>query len=237
MRSNEAFILLCRDLEMPRRLLSLETNHFRDPPSAEDLVVVMGLRRAVAILTVAAFEAFLKDEFTRCIDAISGKVTDLTFGRLPEPLRIANTFNPLDGALRGPRHGLPRGKVHRLSDIKRVASSIHSDKLMPEAFGQGKGNPSSACVKEICEEVGMKDVFGKIRGRFERKWGTPVSHSFIPDKLEEIVQRRHRLAHGVRGLVFSRKDLREGLRFTRVLCDVVDIEVRQHFREMRRVLR
>jgi hypothetical protein len=197
----------------------------------------MGLRGAVAILTIAAFEAFLKDEFTRCVDAISPKVNGTTFCRLPDRLRVANTFNPLDVALRGPRYGLPSKKVHRLPDIKRVVSLIHTDRLIPEAFGGGKGNPSSDCLKELCTNVDITDIFRRIKPRFEKKWGGPVSHSFVADKLDEIVQRRHRLAHGMRGLVFSRKDLREGLRFVRILCEVLDMEVRQHFREIGKALR
>lgn len=236
MTASDAFIALREDLEMPRQLLCLEVNYFRDPPSDEDLVVVMGLRGAVAILTVAAFEAFLKDLFARCVDGVSVHVTPATFLRLPEPLRIANTFNSLDAVLRGPRHDLPHGKVHRLLEIKRVASFIHNDRLMPDVFGKGKGNPGSGCLTEVCREVGVPNVFTTIHARFERKWGAPISHSFIADKLEEVVQRRHRVAHGVRGLEFTRRDLREGLKFIRALCEVLDIELRQHFRSMRKDL-
>jgi hypothetical protein len=221
---------------MPRKLLALEASQFRDPPAPENLVVVMGLRAGVAILTVAAFEAFLKDSLTRCVDCISVDVTAATFPLLPERLRIANTFNSLDKALRGPRYGVPTGRVHRLSDIKRVASFIHNDRLIPDAFGQGKGNPGSDCVREICREVGLSDIFTRIHSRFEKKWGSPVTCTFIPDKLEEIVQRRHRIAHGVRGLTFTRVDLREGLKFTRVLCEILDVELRQHFKMVKKSL-
>ena len=223
MATSVALRTLKINLDMPRQLIRLESEQFRDPPAPKDLGAVKGLRGGAAVLTVAAFEAFLKDLLSEHIDNLSTLVSTSTFFKLPEQLRVANTFNSLEEAMRGSRRGAATGRGNRLSDVKRAAGFVYNDELNPESFGQSRNNPGKESVRDACREVGLTDIFDKIKRRFESRWGTPVSHSFIPDKLEDIVFRRHRAAHGVPGLSLSRTDLREGLKFIRILGNTSDI--------------
>ncbi len=221
------------NLDMPRQLIKLEREHFRDPPATKDLVAVKGLRGGVAVLTVASFESFLKDLISEHIDELATRVDSSSFGKLPDQLQVTNTYNSLEEAMRGPRYSTATGRVNRLSNVKRAASFVYNDELNPESFGQSRNNPGKETVREVCREVGLTDIFKRLKERFEKRWGVAVSHSFIPDKLEEIVLRRHRAAHGVPGLNLSRADLREGIKFIRILGEVLDIELRHHFRQIR----
>ena len=53
----------------------------------------------------------------------------------------------------------------------------------------------------------------RFRTEFEGRWGTPVPRTFVGDKLEEITQRRHMVAHRADALNISRTDIQESLRF------------------------
>lgn len=225
------------NLGMARQLWRIETQTFPDPPPPEKLQAVRGIRSGVAVLSVAAFEGFLKDLFSEQIDALAPSVSASNFNLLPDKLQVANTFSSLEHAMRGPRFGAGTKKINRLPDVRRMAGYVYSYKLNSEIFGNASGNPGRETIKKMCGEVGLKDVFNKIRARFETRWRQPIGESFIPDKLEEIVVRRHKAAHGLPGLSISRKDLRDSLKFMRILAEVLDIAVREHFRTIARKIR
>ena len=64
-----------------------------------------------------------------------------------------------------------------------------------------------------------------------------VAPDFVGDKLDEIVQRRHRVAHRADALAISRHDLKEGGRFLSLLAEVLDIEAGLHTRKLCRLAR
>jgi len=59
-------------------------------------------------------------------------------------------------------------------------------------------------------------------------WGRPEALSFIPDKLEEIVSRRNRIAHTSDALGEARSALVESHRFILTLAIALDEELEQY---------
>ena len=104
--------------------------------------------------------------------------------------------------------------------------------LNPTAFSGTSGNPGKAAVTELFRRVGFDNIFTVLHPRFESRWKHPVAANFPSDKLEEIVQRRHRVAHRADALTISRVDLKEAERFLRILAEVLDIELAGHIRRL-----
>ncbi|HLT47278.1 MAG TPA: HEPN domain-containing protein, partial [Rubricoccaceae bacterium] len=150
----------------------------------------------------------------------------------PEPLQVQTVYGGLNLALDGPRHQVPGPRIQRLPAIRVASSRVASDVLNPAAFEGTGGNPGKKNTKELFKRVGIPDIFAISHARFVRKWGAPVATSFIGDKLEEIVQRRHKVAHRADALTISRVALRESERFLRVLSEVLDIEMGYHIRAL-----
>jgi len=105
---------------------------------------------------------------------------------------------------------------------------VISKVVNPTAFSEIGSNPSPARVREMFKRLDIRDVFDRIKVAFDIKWGTPTARTFIPDKLEEIVGRRHVVAHTADALNIARKDLRESIKFLRTLTSLLDVELDNH---------
>jgi hypothetical protein len=66
-----------------------------------------------------------------------------------------------------------------------------------------------------------------MKVRFEVKWRKPVAHTFIADKLDEIVNRRHVVAHTAYALAITRGQLKESIRFLKVLAELLDAAIKR----------
>src|SRR5262249_21151102 len=55
-----------------------------------------------------------------------------------------------------------------------------------------------------------------------------LTATFVPDKLNEIVQRRHRVAHTGAALDITRSQLNESLKFLPILSTWLDAQLRSH---------
>ena len=218
-------------------LLSLERATYKDPPPLDARHAVDGLRSGASILMVAAFEAYLRDRLAEFVSDIGAAGYPIDFAKLPTEIQVANTFNALQSALRGTRHGPAPPKPDRLPGIKLASWHVHSNLLVPGAFGDTRSNPGKENLKAIFKEAAIPDVFTQVQPRFTKRWKQPVAHTFIADTLEGVVNRRHLAAHGGVGLSFSRKDLRDSLRFLTILAEVFDIELRAHARSLRKAAR
>lgn len=214
---------------MARSLVQVESG-YPDPPPMNQREIVLGLRGGAAVLMVASFEQFLKELVSECLDLIqsNGKVN---YDLLPERIRIQNTYGLLEPAMKGVGRAQRNStKGDRLSDIITACLAIGGKKLQSTAFIETGSNPNKRRVVEMMKHLDIVDVFTAIRPRFEREWGSHVSTTFIPDKLDEIVSRRNEVAHTGQSLTISRKDLRDSLKYLRVLGKVLDIEVHQKCR-------
>jgi len=98
----------------------------------------------------------------------------------------------------------------------------------PLAFSDTGGNANPHNVKEMFACLGVTDIFGQIKKRFDSCWRKPTAATFIPDKLDEIVNRRHIVAHTADALKITRSDLNESLKFLKILARLLDIELRKH---------
>ncbi len=75
--------------------------------------------------------------------------------------------------------------------------------------------------------VGIEKIFEVIKDRFENQWQTQVAHSFIPDKLDEIIRRRNVVAHTADALNITRSDLNESIKFLKTLANLLDLELKK----------
>ncbi|HWB11843.1 MAG TPA: HEPN domain-containing protein [Gemmataceae bacterium] len=200
---------------------------YDNPPRKADEAKVAGLRGAAAVLMVASFEAFIKAAIVEHLSELTVQPPKVPFTNLPEKMRVNSVFYCLDAAIKGPRH-VKTDRADRLPNIKMACAKIAADIIDPEALSSTQSNPSSNTVKSLFGDLGVSDIFGKIRTPFHRAWRKPEAATFIPDKLEEIVNRRHRVAHTGLALNITRGQLKEALKFLRILSGLLDKELRSH---------
>lgn len=233
MARSKAYVDFRGSLEMAAELMHQDVRLTRDPPAFRQQSAVRGLRGGAAVLMVAAFEAFLDDLAAEKMDEVAAAARPVIFAKLPDELRVANVYLTLEGALRGPRYQQST-KLSRLGAIKSASALVARDAVNALAFGGTGGNPGQAAVKDLFKRVGITNIFDATRARFEQKWGVAVAVDFTRGKLDEIVQRRHRVAHRADALAISRVELREAERFLRVFAEVLDIETAAHVRRLYR---
>lgn len=213
-------------LGLAEQLLDLE-QQYGDPPSIFDETVVRGLRGGAAVLMVAAFEEFLRAVMAEHLAKLAGNAPPVPFDDLPKAIRLHSVYGALDRAMKGARYEEPTDRIDRLSDIVRVCRQV-GNVIDPSVFAETGGNPSSRNLRELFKRVEISDIFRSIRGEFEVGWGGPQAETFIADKLDEIVNRRHVVAHRASVLNVARRDLRQGFRFLQLLARVLDLHLKDH---------
>ena len=75
--------------------------------------------------------------------------------------------------------------------------------------------------------VGRQAVFDN-NSAFEKKWGTPVAATYIPDTLDALVASRNRVAHTADAAHVSRSDMALNVRFVETLAEVLATELTGH---------
>jgi hypothetical protein len=232
MPGSKALIHFDGMLRLAETLMELE-RQYNNPPRADEQKAVEGLRGGAAVLMVAAFEEFLKKTFGEHLSKLHTPLISKTihFDNLPENMRVTGVFITLKNALDGPEFVSTR-RIDRLADIKRAAELIAAGLLDSKAFISTKGNPGPDTVKTLFKDIGIADIFIKARPAFDRKWQRPESSTFLSDKLNEIVQRRHKVAHTASALDIGRLDLREGIRFLKILAEILDKELDKQVSEI-----
>ena len=225
------------NLARARELARIERRLYKDPPRPSEVAAVEGIRAGASVLMVAALESFLRDRFAEFIDGLVNSKQHLAYAKLPSKLRVANTYNTLDRAMRGPLRGSSPGKASRLQAVKQAASLVHSDHLNPEAFGDSSGGPGKDKIQMLFKDAGLVNAFDILRPRFQTRWKLPIAHTYIQDSLEQIVDRRHKAAHGAAALTISRADITISIRFLAALAEAIDIELRAHQKRVARSAR
>lgn len=174
------------------------------------------------MLLVGAFESFLSDGFAEHLQTLLTASPPLQFADLPDKLRLSSVFESLKFATSGPRHGAPSGRASRYPDVVGAARRIVDENIDPRALSQTGGNPNSDRVRTMFKDVGIADALVQVRSAFDTGWGSPESSTFLADKLDEIVNTRHVVAHTANALAITRGNLVEWPRFLDVLADVLD---------------
>lgn len=218
-----------------QELMRLERAHFGSPPKLAEQAAVEGLRGGAAVLMVAAFEYFINSCVEERLSYLAGVPPPLSFSKLPAKIRIRSVYGTLESAMKADPYGPPTPKIDRLSLIEDACRAVLTGSVNPKAFRNSRPNPSAENVGEVFGSLHLNDFFNGVKIAFERRWGRPEAHTFVRDKLDEIVSRRHVIAHTGNALNVSRADLKEGLRFLRVFAAVIDDQLRQHVGKIRRM--
>lgn len=205
-------------------LLRIERRDYHNPPRANEVKPVQGLRGAAAVFVVAAFEQFLRAAIEEHLTKL-GKISPASFQTLPDDIRINSTYRTLEYAMKGYPHASQKPRKDRLGDINQACKIIIAATVAPSAFSNTNGNPNSNTVRQMLSDCDINDIFGIVHNDFVRKWRAPIAHTFIRDKLDEIVQRRHLVAHTANALNISRSQLKESLKFLRVLSELIDVQL------------
>jgi hypothetical protein len=207
------------------RLAQIESR-YRDPPHAGTAPTVEALRGGFCVLIVGGFERFLSEAFDEHLGLLVGTPPPVAFQDLPEKLRLSSVFESLDFAMTGPRRGAQKkGRAARFPDVASAARRIVLENIDPTALSQTKGNPNGATVRAMFSALGTGDPFTETRPAFNASWPKPESSTFVSDKLEEIVNARHVVAHTASALTITRSDLADWPAFLRVLATVLDQRV------------
>ncbi|HLX58112.1 MAG TPA: HEPN domain-containing protein [Ktedonobacteraceae bacterium] len=232
---SKAYIYFEESLGLAEALLKIE-RQYDDPPKLKDQRFVEGLRGGSVVLMVGAFEQFLKSAFQEHLSTLS-VFPKATYNKLPERMRMHCVFSTLEHAMSGPPS---RNKLDRLSDVESACQLVISETINPVFFIDTQSNPNAKAVEAMFSKIGKDEIFNVIMTNFGNRWATntPISYTpsarFIMDKLNEILDRRHRVAHTATVLNIARNDLDEAVRFLRILARVLDLELNKHIRNIKR---
>ena len=229
-----AFDQFKESLELATALKRLERDKYPNNPKVVQQPFVKGLRGGASVLMVAAFEFFLRRLFEESISELNTIPVSIDFHKLPDKLKITTVFNGLNKVIKGPLYGEKPPKADRINDIMAACKLLINGQIDPMTFSETGSNPSGNTVKEKFKEVGLNDIFTKIKPAFEIKWKGPVAHDFIKSKLDEIVRTRHVVAHTADTLNISRKSQNESFRFLKILAELLEKELQKHIKDIKK---
>ena len=211
-------------MRMPASLRELEAT-YSDPAPRAERHEVAALKGGAVVLMVGAFEAFLRELFIEQLSRLTGRPRPVAFADLPEKLRVNSTYLALEQAMKGPPYGPSTTRADRLPSVRAACADVVADTIDPEAFSRTLGNPGPVRVKAMFVSVGIDDVFGRLKQPYEARQGHGVAHTYLHDKLKEIVDERHSVAHASSPLSVSRRDLAEWHEFIETLASLLGAEL------------
>lgn len=229
-----AFEQFKESIELASALKKIERDKFPANPKSSQQSAVKGLRGGTAVLIVASFEYFLRRLFEENISKLNTTPISIDFNKLPDKLKVKAVYHSLQRAMEGPLYEAKPPKVERLRDIENACKIIISEQINPLAFSDTSNNPNSETVKEKFNEVGIPNIFQKIKTDFEGKCGTLVTDNFIKDKLNEIVRTRHVVAHTADTLNITRSSQNEAFKFLKILAELLEKELEKHIKELQK---
>jgi len=208
-------------------LIALESG-FPDPPPKTDESAVMALRGGAIVLLSATFERFLKDLGEEQSARLRGTRKAIKLSQLPDRIKVHSIFASLKQSMDGPRYGVKTEKKDRIPDIVDKCRLIGSDFIDSEVFSSTGGNPNSDAVKVIFNNLDVDDPFAKIKTGFETLWGKAVAQNFIKEKLDEIISKRHVIAHTADVMTISRSDINDHKKFMECLVGALYDHLNAH---------
>lgn len=228
-----AFDQFKESLELAIALKKLERDRYPNNPKIVEQPFVRGLRGGASVLMVAAFEFFLRRLFEEKISELNTIPPSIDFYKLPDQLKVTTIFSGLNRALKGPLYNKKSQKIDRINDIMAACKLLINEHIDPKTFSETGSNPDGNTVNEKFKEVGLIDIFIKIKPAFELKWNSPVAQDFIKSKLDEIVRTRHIVAHTTDTLNISRKSQNESLRFLKILAGLLEKELQKYIKNIK----
>lgn len=218
-------------LEMVEALLELERK-YKNPPRKEEQKAVQALRGSAIVLMVASFEYFLRQVMEERLTELATPHSKVQFNKLPDKMQVCSIFNTLERAMKGEPFKEPTQKINRLTDIELACKIVVLKNVHPPAFNDSGSNPSPDTVSNMFSNVGLSDIFTKIKPKFDIKWGKATAHTFIRDKLQALVGSRHIVAHTANVLNISRSDLKEYKKFISICAYLLDLELETHIKHL-----
>ena len=103
-RTSPAMANYKRSLATAAALMRIERK-FHDPPRANEVASVEGLRGGAAVIMVAAFEQFLVELCPELLSPVRNPYVQ--FQALPPEMQTRSVFGTLEGAMKAPRY-VPR---------------------------------------------------------------------------------------------------------------------------------
>jgi len=195
-------------------------------------IFIMGLRGGSAVLMVAAFEFYLKRLFEEYISKLNTIPPTIDILKLPEKLKVKIVFDSLQNSMNGPKYVAKTNKVDRIADILAACRLLIGEHINPATFSETNSNPNGSTVKDKFKEVGIPDIYLNIKSDFETKWGEIVAATFIEDKLNEIVNTRHIVAHTADTLNITKKSQNDAIKFLKILAELLEKEMDTHIKNL-----
>lgn len=224
-KSTDKFI---EAISLAENLYNIDKENYANPPKIAEQVLVQGLRGGAAVLAVAAFEMFLKDLFEKQLSRLTGTPPPIEFDLLPSKLKENSVFYLLELRMKGPRYETPIPRIDRLPGIFNAFSSLDYGVITPSVFADTGSNPNPKTIVKMFKDIGVNDLFLSIKPSFDTKWSSSTHATFIEDKLNEIVQRRHIVAHTADALNISRSDLIETFKFLKILSELLEKKMEEY---------
>lgn len=218
-------------LELAISLRKIEREKFASPRQ-ENQPFIMGLRGGAAVLMVAAFEFYLRRLFEENISILNTSPPSIDLQKLPDKFKEKIVYDGLENSMKGPKYGPTTKRVDRINDILTACKHLIGEHINPATFTDTSSNPNSDTVKRKFKEIGIDDIFDKIKSEFETKWGAPVVATFIEDKLNEIVNVRHVVAHTADTLNITKTSQNDGLKFLKILAELLEKEIDKHIKAL-----
>lgn len=231
-RYSEAFRELQNQLAISREMVRMESR-LKLPLTPTMTRRSHGLKGGVAVLCVAAFEAFLQSAMEERLDRIATLRLEIFAGDLPATVWTHQVFESLNRAMRGHRLAPAADeRVDRVPNVARAARAIVSGLIDPVMFSDTQGNPNAKNIRAIFKALGFTDVLVKVKPEFDRRWKAATAATFLEDKLEEIIARRNRVAHNADTGGVASSDLSGAIMFLETLAATLDQELGVCVRDM-----
>lgn len=209
--------------------LCLLERAYQDPPRSDvsgEVQAVRALRGGAVVLMVAAFERYVKDAIIECVRPLTTIPLRKQFNELPDKMQRQSIKNGLKLAQHGPRYVSLKGG--RVEAIRQAARSIADGVVIPEALCHSDNSFDSIGLGEVLGNLGMVDALRTVRPAFDSEWHQAEADTFLQDKLNEIFQSRHRVAHAASVLHITRLDVETDAKFLRAVAKAVDAVMQRH---------
>lgn len=231
-RQSQALKDFRSSLSIAKTLMKREAR-FADPPQPRYQKIVQGLRGGAAVLMVAAFENFLKEVVEEYFYELTLHPLRFDPLKVPEEMLFQNLNQTFDRLIKGP---FPIGwaKSDKIAAFRQASSAAVQGVINSKVFSDAaRSNPNSKKVRELFKNIGIPDIYVALKPDFDVSWGVPTAGSFIQDKLDEILDRRHEVAHTANMLNVSRLDLEVAVRFLEILAILCDKKIESHVRSLK----
>ncbi len=190
---------------------------------------------ACLLLPVAYFEEYIYSVVLYFITCLCKYRPRINWEDLPETLREAVVYDSLKTISKWPKGETIIATESIMFPLYRhLASPVNSPDsytIPPEILKPNEWNPDSKMVFQLMKRIGVVDIFKDIAillpGKYPIGMGSIYSNDqSIRRKIDDIVNTRHRIAHGSRSISKSLVEIEEQIdfleKFSAILFEVIE---------------